>query len=101
MKAKWFLMALKFITGLVLYFMVIAWVIMKIWNGLVPGITGWQMLSYYQALVLLVLVRLMTGLKIMGGGYMKNHFKQRWTGMSEEEREAMREKFRAKWCNKQ
>jgi len=98
MKGNWFLMSLKFTLGFILYFMVLAWVIMKLWNGLVPELTGWLTLDYNDALVLLVLVRLLVGFRFMGTRFFKHKFGHKWSKLSEEEREGLRDKFRNKWC---
>ncbi|MCF6359895.1 MAG: hypothetical protein L3J29_03945 [Cyclobacteriaceae bacterium] len=93
-------MSLKFILGYILYFMLLAWVIMKLWNGLVPNLTGWSGLNYNDSLVLLVLVRLLVGFKFLGKGYLKQKFGHKWSNLSDNEREEMREKFKSRWCNK-
>ncbi len=100
MRGNWFLMSLKFILGYILYFMLLAWVIMKLWNGLVPNLTGWSGLNYNDSLVLLVLVRLLVGFKFLGKGYLKQKFGHKWSNLSDNEREEMREKFKSRWCNK-
>lgn len=100
MRGNWFLMSLKFILGYILYFMLLAWVIMKLWNGLVPDLTGWSGLNYNDSLVLLVLVRLLVGFKFLGKGYLKQKFGHKWSNLSDNEREEMREKFKSRWCNK-
>jgi len=98
MRSNWIFMSLKFALGIAAYFMVFAWVIMQLWNGLVPRITGWSVLNFSDALVLLVLVRLMVGFKLLGKGYIKQKFGHKWSNLSEEERSTMREKFKSRWC---
>jgi Ca2+/H+ antiporter, TMEM165/GDT1 family len=100
-RGKWFLMGLKFTLGFILYFMVLAWVIMKLWNGLVPDLTGWASLNYNNALILLVLVRLLVGFRFMGTRFFKHRFGHKWSKLSEEEREDLREKFKHRWCQKE
>jgi len=101
MKGNWFLMGLKFTLGVIAFFMVLAWVIMQLWNGLVPRISGWSMLNYNDALVLLVLVRLLVGFKFWGSRFLKHKFGHKWSRLSDEEREDLREKFKSKWCQKE
>lgn len=100
-KGHWFLIGLKFALGFILYIMVLAWVIMKLWNSLVPEITGWSALSYNNALVLLVLVRLFVGFRIGGVKYFKHRFGHKWSHLSDAEREDLREKFKNRWCQKE
>lgn len=97
MKRNWILMSLKFALGIIAFFMVLAWVIMQLWNGLVPRITGWSALNYNDALVLLVLVRLFVGFK---SGYIKQKFGSKCSNLSDNEREDLREKFKSRWCKK-
>lgn len=94
-------MGLKFTLGLIAFFMVLAWVIMQLWNGLVPRLTGWALLSYNDALVLLVLVRLLVGFKLNGAQYLKHKFGHKCSNLSDDEREDLREKFKSRWCQKE
>ena len=98
MRENWNLRILKFALGFILYFTVLAWVIMKLWNVLVPDLTGWSTLNYTNALVLLVLVRLLVGFRFLGARYFKHKFGHRWSKLSEEERQELREKFKNRWC---
>lgn len=81
--------------------MVLAWVIMKLWNGLVPDLTGWSPLNYNNSLVLLVLVRLLVGFKFYGSRFFKQRVGQKWSKLSDAEREDLREKFKSRWCQKE
>ena len=81
--------------------MVLAWVIMKLWNGLVPDLTGWSTLTYNNSLILLVLVRLLVGFRLKGAQYLKNKYNHKWSNLSEEEREGLREKFKSRSCQKE
>lgn len=86
-----------------LYFIVAALalgaVVMLLWNAIVPGLTGWAVLSFPKALGLLVLCRILFGGFRGRGGYGGHQWKQggdwrgRWKGMSAEEREAMRKRW--------
>lgn len=101
MRGNLFLIGLKYTLGVAVFFMVLAWVIMQLWNGLVPRITGWSILKYNDALVLLVLVRLLVGFRIKGVQYMKHKFGHKWSKLSDDEREDLREKFKSRWCQKE
>lgn len=72
------------------------WFVMWLWNALIPDIFNGPVLSYWQAVGLLVLTRLMVGRGWGGGGGWKNHkkhhyWKNRWRdkldAMTPEERE--------------
>jgi hypothetical protein len=88
-----------FIGGLFLF----TWIVMLLWNGILPGvITGVKAISFFQAMGILVLS------KILFGGFGRGHrggwrnrekwmeMKEKFSGMTPEERE----KFKAEWRNK-
>jgi hypothetical protein len=76
---------------------------MILWNILLPGITGLPAINYGQAAGLFVLSRLLFG--GMGGGkllalgfahkhhHYRNHLRDKWKGMSDEERKEFSQKF--------
>jgi hypothetical protein len=65
-------------------------VVMGLWNWILPPVTGWRPISYWQALGLLVLS------KILFGGFRGHgmHWRRRWEKMTPEEREKFREAMR-------
>jgi uncharacterized membrane protein len=74
------------------------WVVMSLWNWLLPGLFGWHLITFWQAMAMLVLCRILFG-GISGRGW---HGRRRWKGgrwshMSDEERSKFREAVRAKW----
>lgn len=67
------------------------WVVMRLWNWLMPSLTGWHALTFQQALGLLLLSRLLFGgLRPRAGGWRPG----RWRHLSPEERERLREQMR-------
>jgi len=89
---KWILFV---IAGIAL----MGFVVMSLWNWLVPDLFHGPVLSYLQALGLLLLARLLVsgfskhGRHSCGGGRWKNRFgqwKEKWEQMSPEERERMK-----------
>ncbi len=83
--------------------------VMFLWNAILPALLGVAFISYWQAVGLLVLCRILFGnfgRGTMGGGW-KNHEKMRgkaqwrekWTSMSDEEHAKLREEWR-KRCGK-
>lgn len=69
-------------------------IVMGLWNWLIPAITGWHAVTFWQALGLLVLSRILFGGFRMGprGG---RGWRPRFTHeMTPEEREAFRQAFR-------
>ncbi len=92
MKANWN-RGLKFALFVALAVAVSSLLVMVLWNWLMPTLFGLPSISFWQALGLLILT------KILFGGFRGNHFhrrwrmKQRWKQMTPEERE----KFRKGW----
>lgn len=90
------------IVGLAAFIALGGWVVMALWNWLMPGLFGWKTLTFWQALGLLLLCRILFG--GVGRGMVRprrhgDHGKWRggmafrWSRMSDEEREAFREKI--------
>lgn len=84
-----------------LFIIVFVGVTMFLWNSLLPEIFGLPVISFGQALGLMVLGRLLTGGFKPGGGFRggpgshmrRRHMQERWKNMSEEERQ----KFSERW----
>jgi hypothetical protein len=80
-------------------------IVMWLWNALLPDIIGVNQVTYWQAMGILVLSKILFGNFGSGGKSKSNHsgpknsFRQKWRNMSEEEREHFREQWR-KRCNK-
>jgi len=84
---------LKFLLFAVVAVFVGASVLMLLWNRLVPPIFGWHMVTFPQALGLLVLSRILFGRPGFGGqwrGGQRRRMWQRWEQMTPEERERFR-----------
>jgi len=75
-------------------------VVKLLWNWLLPGIFGWHEISFWQALGLLALCRILFG--GFGGGHgsrsgMRRRMRDRWENMSPEEREKFRQACQTRW----
>ena len=76
-------------------------VVMHLWNWLLPVLFGWPLITFWQALGLLVLCRILFG---GHGGRGHDRFKwrrpsaERWERMTPEEREKFRQDMRSRWC---
>jgi hypothetical protein len=77
-------------------------VVMHLWNWLLPGLFGWHQVTFWQALGLLVLSRILFG--NFGGGHGGDHHGphrhrgENWECMTPEEREKLRDEMRSRWC---
>jgi hypothetical protein len=79
-----------------------------LWNWLVPVLFNGPMISIWQAFGLLILSKILfsgfSGRKSHGGwghrgGQWKPYWKARYDRMSPEERERLKERMKAKWCD--
>ena len=95
MRGRWFLRGLKFLVFAVAFAVLLGFVVMRLWNVLTPPIFGWHMITFWQAVGLLVLSRILFGGLRRGGWGPGMHWRrrmmERWEQMTPEERE----KFRA------
>src|SRR5262252_4936568 len=82
--------------AMVLFVALGGWGVRVLWNWLLPPLFGWPVITFWQALGLLVLCRLLFG--GMGfhrgvGSNMRGRMRERWAGMTPEERERLRQKM--------
>jgi len=103
MQSKWVRRGLKFVGIATLAAAVFSVVMMSLWNWLVPEVFGGRTITFWQALGLLVLS------KILFGGfrgrpgppmYWRHRMRERWEQMTPEEREKFRQGIRER-CGRQ
>jgi hypothetical protein len=73
-------------------------VVMHLWNWLLPPLFGWHAITFWQALGLLLLCRILFG-GFGGGGPRSNvrrRMRERWEHMTPEEREKFRQGMRGR-----
>ena len=112
MRKKWYFIAPLAIAAMVLFIWIGGQVVMLLWNWLLPNLFGWRQISFWQALGLLALCRILFGAwgsSRGGGGHMRGRVKERmakhmgermrerWEHMTPEEREKFREGLRGCW----
>jgi hypothetical protein len=78
-------------------------VVMHLWNWLVPALTGWRPITFWQALGLMVLCRILFGNLGCGNGGPNRSQSPRpkpenWDRMTPEERDKFRQEMRFRWC---
>ena len=101
MKPKKILRVLKFVLLGMLAAAVFSFVVMSLWNWLMPALFGLHTVTFWQALGLLVLSKLFFG-GFRGrsgpGMHWRRRMMERWEHMTPEEREKFREgmKFRCR-----
>jgi hypothetical protein len=97
MKRKWFLMAPAAIIGMVAFIAIGGEIVRLLWNWLLPGLFGWRLITFWQAVGLLALCRILFG-GISGRGFRpgRRRMNGRWQAMTPEEREKFREHVRSR-----
>ena len=66
-------------------------VVQQLWNWLLPSLFDFPALTFWQALALLALCRILFGgFRLGGGGYGRRRMGERWERMTPEERERIR-----------
>ena len=89
MKSKWKLLWIP--PAIVLFLTVCGEVVMHLWNWLLPPLFGWHAITFWQALGLLLLCRILFGgLNGHGPGRHRSRLRERWDKMTPEERERLR-----------
>jgi Ca2+/H+ antiporter, TMEM165/GDT1 family len=76
-------------------------VVMLLWNAIIPDLFKLGTITYWQALGLLVLSKI-----LFGGWHGPHHrwhrhhhmWREQWMGMSEEEKAKYREEWKSRWC---
>lgn len=91
---RWVWKGLAFAGFAIIALAVLSWVVMLLWNALLPSLFGVRPLHYLQAVGLLVLSRvLLGGLRGHHGPWRHRGWRDRWESLSPEERERLREKY--------
>lgn len=87
--AKFLVMA----TMWVAFLAAVIWLVMLLWNWLMPAMfVGARSIDYWQALGLLVLCKI-----LFGGGHGRWKGRHRWDSMTMDEREQLKRHFRGRW----
>ncbi len=104
MKRKWYFFAPLAIVAFAAFIAIGAAAVMLLWNWLLPPIFGWHAITFWQALGVLLLCRILFG----GFGPHRGHgmglrgrfgerMAERWMQMTPEEREQFRQGMRGRW----
>jgi hypothetical protein len=88
------------ILALLLFIFIGGEIVLHLWNWLLPPLFGWRLITFWQALGLLLLCRILFG----GGGWHRSgrsHFRrqmeERCQNMTPEEREQFRQRMRERF----
>ncbi|MGA3259699.1 MAG: hypothetical protein ABSE35_12530 [Bryobacteraceae bacterium] len=98
MRKKWIFLAPLAILAMLLFIAIGGEIVQQLWNWLLPALFGWRQITFWQALGLLALCRILFG-GFGGRGLHRSNFRRRkaehW-GMTPEEREKFRQGMRSR-----
>ncbi len=100
MRTRFFVRALKFLPLVVAFIALFGLVIMSLWNWVMPALFGLKTISYWQALGLFILSKILFGGFRGGPGgrnYWRHRMMERCEQMTPEEREKFRQAFYSRW----
>jgi hypothetical protein len=99
MRKRWYFVAPAAIVGIVLFIFLGGELVMYLWNWLLPALFGWRVITFWQAIGILALCRILFG-RIGGRGFRGSGFRgrmgERWAQMTPEEREKFRQGMRGR-----
>ena len=101
--APWPIKVAFMIIGGALYLFVISYLIYLLWNNVLVKVTSVKMVSYWQAMGILALFKILFGFRMFGGkGKRKRDRKERWqnkwSGMSQEDKVQAKARWKA-YCD--
>jgi len=103
MRRRWIFLAPLAILGGLLFAFIGGEVVQQLWNWLLPPMFGWRQITFWQALGLLALCRILFG-GFGHRGFGRSHVRsrlrermaERWEKMTPEERERLRKSWRGR-----
>jgi len=86
--------------GMLVFIVIGGEIVLQLWNWLLPQLFGWRPITFWQALGILLLCRILFGgFRLHGSG--RSHFRRRMQErcehMTPEEREQFRQRMRERW----
>jgi len=100
MRWKWIFIAPLAILAMALFVLVGGEVVRQLWNWLLPGLFGWRAITFWQAVGILALCRILFGhhgWRGHGRPNFRQRMKERCGRMTPEEREKFRQAMRERW----
>lgn len=97
MRRKWIYVVPAAIVGILLFGLIGGQLVLHLWNWLLPPIFGWRVITFWQALGLLALCRILfgrSGWHRAGRSHFRQRMRERWDHMTSEEREKVRHGMR-------
>jgi len=100
MRRRWIFFAPLAIVGFALFIGAGGWIVQQLWNWLAPALFAWHPITFWQALGMLALCRILFGgfgLHSGGHSHMRRHMGERCGHMTPEERERFRQGIRSRF----
>jgi Ca2+/H+ antiporter, TMEM165/GDT1 family len=102
-KKKWILLAPLALLAIALFIWIGGELVLHLWNWLLPTLFGWRQITFWQAIGLLALCRILFGSLGNHGSHRSNmrrridqRMDERWERMTPEEREKYRQSWRSR-----
>jgi len=99
MRRRWIFLAPLAILAVVLFIAIGGEVVRQLWNWLLPQLFGWRQITFWQALGLLALCRILFGgfgCHGSGRSTVRRRWAERWEHMTPEERQRFRQGLRGR-----
>jgi hypothetical protein len=104
MKKFWFLKGIKIVVLITIAITAFSFVVMQLWNWLIPDLFNLPSITFTKALGLLVLSKILFSGMGRGGswrhrnsGFWRKRMEEKMSKMTPEEKERFRERFRGCW----
>src|SRR5439155_13858930 len=100
MRRKWIFLAPLAIAAFLLFIAIGGEVVRQLWNWLLPSIFGWRQITFWQALGMLALCRILFGgfgFHGSGRSNIRRRMEERCEHMTPEERERFRQRMRERF----
>jgi hypothetical protein len=100
MKWKWIFIPPLAILAMLLFIVIGGEIVLHLWNWLLPALFGWRQITFWQAVGLLALCRILFGgSRWRGPGRynFRRRLKERFEHRTPEERERFRQRMRERW----
>jgi len=100
MRRKLIFIAPLAVLGILLFIAIGGEVVLQLWNWLLPPLFGWRQITFWQALGILALCRILFGgfgWHGSGRSHFRRRMEERCEQMTPEERERFRQRVRARW----
>ena len=99
MKRSWFFRGLTMLAFASAFLAAFGYVVMTLWNAVLPAVAGVHAITFFQAVGLLVLSRILFGgLRRHRGWHWRGRMQARWQQMTPEERDQFRSRV-GRWSH--